>query len=74
MGRVWSQCHFFYEQQVKREVKRIHTSGYRCNERLKAKTDGSNKRLAYTDSQLIFFFFFLLTDLTEDLELWWAAV
>ena len=28
-------------------LKRIHTSGYRCNERLKAKTDGS-KCLAYT--------------------------
>ena len=32
---------FFYdEQQVKRELKRIHISGYRCNERLRAKTDG----------------------------------
>ena len=38
---------FYYEQQVKRELKRIHISGYRCNERLKAKTDGS-KRLVYT--------------------------
>ena len=34
-------------QQVKRELKRIHVSGYRCNPRLKAKTDGSN-RLVYT--------------------------
>ena len=32
---------FFYEQQVLREVKRIHICGYRCNERLKDKTDGS---------------------------------
>ncbi len=40
--------HFiYYEQQIKRELKRIHISGCRCNERLKAKTDGS-KRLAYT--------------------------
>jgi hypothetical protein len=38
---------FYYEQQVKRELKGIHISGYRCNERLKAKTDGS-KRLTYT--------------------------
>ena len=38
---------FNYAQQVKRELKRIHISGYRCNERVKAKTDGS-KRLAYT--------------------------
>ena len=38
---------FFYEQQIKRELKRKHTSGCRCNERLKAKADGS-KRLAYT--------------------------
>ena len=30
---------FYYEQQVKRELKRIHISGYRGNERLKAKTD-----------------------------------
>jgi hypothetical protein len=33
--------YYYYEQQVKRELKRIHISGYRCNERLKAKTDGS---------------------------------
>ena len=32
---------FYYEQQIKREIKRIHISGCRCNERLKAKTDGS---------------------------------
>ena len=30
---------FYYEQQVKGELKRIHISGYRCNERLKAKTE-----------------------------------
>ena len=40
-------CFFCYEQQVKWELKRIHVSGYRCNERLKSKTDGS-KRLTYT--------------------------
>ena len=40
--------HFiYYEQQIKRELKRIHISGCRCNERLKAKTDGS-KSLGYT--------------------------
>jgi hypothetical protein len=38
---------FYYEQQVKRELKRIHISGYRYHERLKAKTNGS-KRLKYT--------------------------
>jgi hypothetical protein len=38
---------FYYEQQVNRELKRIHISGYRCNERLQAKTDGSNL-LTYT--------------------------
>jgi hypothetical protein len=38
---------FDYEQQVKRELKRTHISGYRCDEKLKAKTDGS-KLLAYT--------------------------
>ena len=38
---------WFYEQQVKWELKRIHISGYRCNERLTSKTDGS-KRLGYT--------------------------
>ena len=32
-----------YEQQLKREVKRIHISGYRCNERFKSKTDGSQR-------------------------------
>ena len=32
---------FYYEQQIKRELKKIHISGCRCNERLKAKTDGS---------------------------------
>ena len=39
--------YFYYKEQIKRELKRIHISGCRCNERLKAKTDGS-KRLAYT--------------------------
>ena len=28
-----------YEQQIKRELKRIYISGCRCNERLKAKTN-----------------------------------
>ena len=37
----------YYEQQINRELKRIHISGCRCNERLKTKNDGS-KRLAYT--------------------------
>ena len=36
-----TQTNFFcYEQQIKREVKRIHTSGCLWNERLKPKTDG----------------------------------
>ena len=38
---------FYYEQQIKRELKRIHISGCRCNERLKVKTDGST-RLTFT--------------------------
>ena len=41
--------HFFftyYEQQLQREQKRKHISGYRFNERLKVKTDGS-KYLVY---------------------------
>ena len=38
---------FYYEQQIKRELKGIHICGCRRNERLKAKTDGS-KRLTYT--------------------------
>ncbi len=38
---------YFYEQQIKRELKEKHISGCRCNERLKAKTDGS-KHLTYT--------------------------
>jgi len=33
--------------QLKRDLKRIHTNGCRCNERLITKTEGS-KRLAYT--------------------------
>ena len=32
---------FYYEQLIKRELKEIHVSGCRCNERLKGKTDGS---------------------------------
>ena len=36
-----------YYEEIKREVKRIHIIGFRCNERLKAKTEGST-RLAYT--------------------------
>ena len=39
--------HCYYEQQIKWELKRIHTSGCRWNERLKPKTDGS-KCLSYT--------------------------
>ena len=31
----------YYEQQIKRELKGIHICGCQCNERLKAKTDGS---------------------------------
>ena len=38
---------FYYEQQIKRELKEIHVCGCRCYERLKAKTDGCT-RLAYT--------------------------
>ena len=38
---------FYYEQQIKRELQKIHTCGCRCYERLKAKTDGST-RLGYT--------------------------
>ena len=52
----------YYEQQVKRELKRVHISGYRCNERLKAETDGS-KRLTYTG---------LRGDL-EHLTMWWVV-
>ena len=49
---VWyikSSCliiQFYYEQQIKRELKKIHICGCRCNDRLKAKTDGST-RLTY---------------------------
>ena len=32
---------FYYEQQINRELNGIHICGCRCNERLKAKTDGS---------------------------------
>ncbi len=38
---------FYYEQQIKRELKRIYICGCRYNERLKAKTDGSTC-LTYT--------------------------
>ena len=38
---------FYYEQQIKRDLKRTHISGCRYNERLKTKTDGS-KCLGYT--------------------------
>ena len=38
---------FYYEQQINRELKRIHISRCRWNERLKTKTDGS-KLLTYT--------------------------
>ena len=37
----------YYERKIKRELKRIHMSGCRYNERLKPKTDGS-KWLTYT--------------------------
>ena len=52
MSSEWNFCVlvFYEEQQIKREVKGIHICGYRCNERLKAKTDGS-MRLAYTGLQ-----------------------
>ena len=39
---------FYYEHQIKRELKGIRIRGCRCNERLKAKTDGST-RLTYTE-------------------------
>ena len=39
--------YFYYEELIKRDLKRIHMSGCRCNERLKAKIDGS-MHLAYT--------------------------
>ena len=38
---------FYYEHQIKRELKGIHLCGCRFNERLKAKTDGST-HLLYT--------------------------
>ena len=40
---------FYDEQQIKQELKGIHICGCRCNERLKAKTDGC-MRLTYTRS------------------------
>ena len=44
---VCRQFLFEYEQQIKRDLKRIRVSGGRCNERLKVKTEGS-KCLGYT--------------------------
>ena len=41
------ELEIYYEQHINRELKRIHISRCRCNERLKAKTDGS-KHLTYT--------------------------
>ena len=38
---------FYFEQQIKRELKIIHIRGCRCNERLKAKTVGTTT-LTYT--------------------------
>ena len=35
---------FYYEQQVKRDLKGIHICGCQYNERLKTKTDGSTRR------------------------------
>ena len=69
--------YFYYEQQIKRELKGIHTCGCRWNERLKTKTDGS-KRLRYTglcgeledltiETRLIDESFEFVTDLTLDL-------
>ena len=34
---------FYYEQQIKRQLKWIHIRGCRCNQRLKAKTDGQGE-------------------------------
>ncbi len=34
---------FYYEQQIKRELKGIHICGCRCHERLKANTGGSTR-------------------------------
>ena len=42
-----SHLRFYYEQQINRELQVIHICECRCNERLKAKTDGS-KCLGYT--------------------------
>ena len=66
----WSYF-FYYEQQIKRELKKIHISGCRCNERLKAKIQGS-KRLTYTrlrsDCARPVFFFLQLVDPGEEAE------
>jgi hypothetical protein len=45
--RLTSGALFVYYEEIKRELKRILIHEYRCNERLKAKTEGST-RLAYT--------------------------
>ena len=50
-GRVRDKP-FNYEQLTTREVKGIHISGCRCNERLKAKTDASKRLPAYTKKPL----------------------
>ena len=51
LEEVKASAHMFHGLnllfEVKRELKRIHINGCRCNERLNAKTEGS-KRLAYT--------------------------
>jgi hypothetical protein len=40
-------CFKFIVREVKRELKRIHINGCRCNESINAKMEGS-KRLGYT--------------------------
>ena len=42
----------YHEQQIKRELKGIHIYGCQCNERLKAKTDGS-VLLTYTELKMV---------------------
>ncbi len=51
---MFFNLHVHYERQIKRELKGIHICGYRCNERLKVKTDGS-KCLTYTGSFIFVF-------------------
>ena len=41
MGVGVNEIIFYYEQHIKRDLKRIHIRGRRWNERLKAKSDGS---------------------------------